>query len=273
MKGLRPSVLSGDIDAERRVLGILIKHPAKVDEVVDRLTVDYFVDGVHRAIYQTILHLYQQQGRISYTQIYNHLRQEGRVPSPDSALISLTEAFATTAELEPSIEALTDSYARRKIYLAAEEIQKAVLESTDEPVSALQAMAQELIFRATRLEQGGDDVKELIQVLDKCFAELVERQEGKRPSGLYVRYPAIDVITTGFKRKDLIILAARPSMGKTSLALNFCVNVARRGDAGAHFQPGDGRPANRRPACHQRAVPLSGAERGDRHGPRLRDPA
>src|SRR5690606_40710407 len=103
------------------------------------------------------------------------------------------------------------------------------LESTDEPVSALQAMAQELIFRATRLEQGGDDVKELIQVLDKCFAELVERQEGKRPSGLYVRYPAIDVITTGFKRKDLIILAARPSMGKTSLVLNFCVNVARRG--------------------------------------------
>ena len=64
-------------------------------------------------------------------------------------------------------------------------------------------------------------------VLNKCYLRLVERREGKKPSGLPVRFPAIDVMTTGFKNKDLIILAARPSMGKTSLALNFAVNVAR----------------------------------------------
>ena len=134
MKGL-PSLV-GDVDAERRVLGILIKHPEKVDFVVDRAVPEFFTDATHRAIYQVILDLYQRGGRISYTQIYNRLREEGRVPSPDEALVGLTEAFATAAELEPSLEALANVYARRRIYQAAEDIQRLVLEGGDEPVSS-----------------------------------------------------------------------------------------------------------------------------------------
>jgi len=87
--------------------------------------------------------------------------------------------------------------------------------------------AQQLIFEATNAASAEDEIKDLMTVLNKCYLRLVERREGHKPSGLPVRYPAIDVMTTGFKNKDLIILAARPSMGKTSLALNFAVNVAK----------------------------------------------
>src|SRR5690554_5772591 len=118
------TVLSGDLDAERRVLGILIKHPHRVDNVIDRLRPDFFVDPAYRTIFEVILELYQDGGRISYTQIYNRLRRDGTIPAPEEVLVGLTEAFATTAELDPSIEALAEGFARRRVYLAAEEIQK-----------------------------------------------------------------------------------------------------------------------------------------------------
>jgi len=101
-----------------------------------------------------------------------------------------------------------------------------ILLDTEEDLSAFQAKAQELIFQATS-QSSEEDVKDLMTVLNKCYVQLVERREGRKPYGLPVRFPAIDVMTTGFKKKDLIILAARPSMGKTSLALNFAANVAK----------------------------------------------
>lgn len=84
-----------DPDAERRVLGILIKHPALVDTVVDRLKPEHFFEPEHRTIFQAIYDLYAQGGRISYTQVYNRLRKEGSLPAPDQALIRLTEAYVS----------------------------------------------------------------------------------------------------------------------------------------------------------------------------------
>ncbi|HHY10911.1 MAG TPA: AAA family ATPase, partial [Firmicutes bacterium] len=97
-------------------------------------------------------------------------------------------------------------------------------------LAELQARAQELIFAATQREGSlDDDAKSLLEVLNKCYLNLLKRREGLDGSyGLSVLYPSIDGMTTGFKNKDLIILAARPSMGKTALALNMAVNVAKR---------------------------------------------
>ena len=65
-----------DINAERQVLGILIKYPHEVDSVVDRLRPYHFYDLAHRRVYEIILDLYHKRGRISYTQVYNELRTE-----------------------------------------------------------------------------------------------------------------------------------------------------------------------------------------------------
>src|SRR5690606_39905465 len=114
------SLLSGDLEAERRVLGILIKHPHLVDTAIDRMRPEFFVEPAHRAIFQIILDLYNSEGRISYTQVYNRLRRDGTVAAPDEVLLSLTEAFATTAELDRSIDTVAQGFARRRIYQAAE---------------------------------------------------------------------------------------------------------------------------------------------------------
>lgn len=221
-----PTFVPSDAEAEKRLLGILIRYPDHVDTAVEKLKADHFVDPVHRKVYQAILEIYTQGGRISYTQVYNRLRKEGAIPNLDQVLISITEAFISPVELEPSIDILVDKQAKRALLKAAEEIQRMVLLETEESLGAYQAKAQELVFQATS-HSAEDDVKDLIEVLNKCYMKLVDRREGKKPSGLPVRFAAIDAMTTGFKNKDLIILAARPSMGKTSLALNFAMNVAK----------------------------------------------
>lgn len=221
-----PTFIPSDPEAERRILGILIRHPDHVDTTVEKLKPDHFVEPIHRRIYEAILEIYSLGGRISYTQVYNRLRKEGGIPGLDEVLIRITESFISPVELEPSIEILVDKQAKRALLKAAEEIQRMVLLETEESLSAYQAKAQELVFQATSHSEQ-EDVKDLIEVLNKCYMKLVDRREGKRPAGLPVRFAAIDAMTTGFKNKDLIILAARPSMGKTSLALNFAVNVAK----------------------------------------------
>ncbi|NLM39612.1 MAG: replicative DNA helicase [Firmicutes bacterium] len=219
-----------DLNAERQVLGILIKHPAEVDNVVDRLRPIHFYDLAHRRIYEIILDLYHKRGRISYTQIYNELRNERITDSPAEFLISLTESFVSLSELEPSIQVLQTKYNVRRLVEAADQIKGAALGNKFDDVEELQSRAQQLIFDATiNAQDSEDDAKSLLEVLNKCYINLIRRREGSDDAyGLSVRLPAIDAMTTGFKKKDLIILAARPSMGKTALALNMCVNVAKR---------------------------------------------
>lgn len=223
----RGSFVPSDIEAERRVLGILIKHPHLIDTVIDRLSPDHFYDPRHRRIFGVIVDLYASGGRVSYTQVYNRLRKEGNFPAPDQVLISLTEAFASEVELLPSCEVLVEKAAKRRILSAAREIERMILTDREERLEDYISKAQQIMFQATSAADASDEVKDLMTVLNKCYLRLVERREGRKPYGLPVRFPAIDVLTTGFKNKDLIILAARPSMGKTSLALNFAVNVAR----------------------------------------------
>jgi replicative DNA helicase len=218
-----------DLGAERRVLGILIKYPDKIDLVVDKLQVTHFYDRIHRMIYQVILDLYHSKGRISYTQVYAKLRKEQQIDTLEEVLVAITESFASQAELQPSIEVLLEKNAKRQILQAAQRIEQMVLLESEESIEDYQARAQELIFAATNtVASPEDDAKDLLEVLNKCYVNLLQRREGKATYGLSVRYPSIDAFTTGFKNKDLIILAARPSMGKTSLALNFAVNVAKR---------------------------------------------
>ena len=223
-----PTFSAADLDAERRVLGILLKHPDRVDVVMDRLRPAHFYDRVHRQVYETMVEEYNLTGRISFTQVFHRLRRRPQLPDPEEVLLELTEAFGTAAELEPAVDVLLDKHARRRILEAADQIRHMILYETHPVLADAQSRAQQLMFEATseegRLE---DHVKPLRDVLSRCYLNLVERREGRKPPGLHLGYPSLDTLTTGLKKKDLIILAARPSMGKTALALNFAVNVAR----------------------------------------------
>ena len=223
-----PVEVSQDSEIEQRILGILIKHPHKMDTALDKLRDYHFSNPTHRTIFKALLDLYTKQGRVSFVRLYEKIRREKLLADPETALVALTESVVTGRELEPCIEILREDYAKRKILQATEEIERMILNEEEETPEKYQARAQELIFAATQMENSEEEPKELLDVLSRCYTNLVERKEGKVPYGLSVRFPSIDMLTTGFKKKDLIILAGRPSMGKTSLALNFALNVAKR---------------------------------------------
>lgn len=224
--GARTVFVPGDIDAERRVLGILIQSPKHIDLAIDRLRPEHFFDPMHRRIFETLLDLYSKQARISYTQVHRALRRQG-AHDLEEVLIEMTRAFTNVVELGPSIDVMLEKWGKRAILQAADRIREMILLDEEEDLETAQAKAQQIIFEATHTT-ADDEVKSLMEVLNKCYMRLLERREGKKLHGIPVRFPAIDAMTRGFQRKDLIILAARPSMGKTSLALNFCVNVARK---------------------------------------------
>ena len=90
-----------DIDAEKRVLGILIKYPQEIDNVVEKLRPEHFYYPEHRTIYEVILYLYAQNGRISYTQIYSELRRRKAFDNPAQVLMGLTESIVAISEWSP----------------------------------------------------------------------------------------------------------------------------------------------------------------------------
>ncbi|HPT92584.1 MAG: replicative DNA helicase [Limnochordia bacterium] len=224
------AALPVDIEAEKRVLGILVKHPQELDNVVEKLRPEHFYYPEHRKIYEAIWNLYTESGRVTYTQLYNHLRKTKAFANPAEVLMSLTESIVAVSELEPSVEVLRLKTGLRRILEASWAIESLVINEEGQDLSEIQARAQELIFAATENSADGEtDVKSLLEVLSKCYTKLVERRQGlKSAYGLSVQFPSVDAMTTGFKKKDLIILAARPSMGKTAFALNMVVNVAKR---------------------------------------------
>ena len=218
-----------DPAAERRILGILIKYPDLLDKFMGSLKEGHFYLPDNRLIYKRILELYREDGKLSYTLLAKKLRQNGDMDEPSEFLMGLTESFISRSELEPAIASVREEYARRRIVEASDEIAQLTISKKDLPLQELQGRAQQVIFEATNIEaDAANEVKDLLDVLQRCYTNLVARKEGTKPSGLRVGYPSIDSLTTGFKNKDLIILAGRPSMGKTALALNWSINIAKR---------------------------------------------
>lgn len=220
-----------DLASERRILGILIKYPDLLDKVMVALKEAHFYAAENKLIYKRIVELYRESGKLSYSLLAKKLRQNDDLDEPSEFLMGLAESFISRSELEPSIASVREEYAKRKIVEATDEIAQLVLAPKERPLREIQARAQELIFEATSIEaDAANEVKDLLEVLQRCYTNLVARSEGTKPSGLTVMFPSIDAITTGFKNKDLVILAGRPSMGKTALALNWSVNIAKRGN-------------------------------------------
>lgn len=218
-----------DLEAEKRVLGLLLKHPEAIPGVVGKLKEDHFGDRLHRRIYRAIFEIFAAQGHLSYIQVYRKLRREVESEELETVLSDLADSMGSLADLDPAIDILTEKLAKRRILEAVHQIEQMIYREEAESVAEYQSRAQELIFAATQGLDGQEpDAKDLVEVLNKCYINLINRKEGKQSYGLSVRFPEIDFLSTGFKNKDLIILAGRPSMGKTALALNFAMNVAKR---------------------------------------------
>lgn len=219
-----------DESAEQQVLGSLLIDRDAIFKVADLLGKDDFYLARHQRIYGTVQSLLERRERIDPLTVQIELarREElDRVGGP-AYLRELTELVPTAVEIERHARIVRDRAILRRLLGAATAVAAdAYGEPTDIPLAL--DRAEQRIF-ALRDESANTQLRHIQGALQENFDHLTQRME--RPyevSGIPSGFREVDFYTEGFSAGDLVVIASRPSVGKTSLALAMAFNMAKRG--------------------------------------------
>ena len=219
------------LDVEEAVIGALLIEPSCVDDSVEELTPSSFYSEKHRMIFQAIVSLVNEHSSVDLLTVSQRLKEQGNleIVGGAQALASLTQKVGAAAHIEYYIKILKQKCIQRELITASYDILK---NSYDESVNVDQLidMAQTKIFAAIQ-NNVKKDVQEIGSVINQAISDIERLQASTGLSGVPSGFPSLDRITFGWQPSDLIIVAARPSVGKTA----FVVNVARNAAVDHHM--------------------------------------
>ena len=223
------------LEGEQAVLGSMLIDPDCVKNVMDRLRPGDFYLRQNREIFETIYSMFSYARPIDGITVFGEMEKAGLTDdSTRSYLAQLMEITPTSANVLEYAAIVRDKALLRSVAQAAGEITALVQEGMGEAGEILEASEQKIY--AIRRGQSAQEMVPLRQVLPDVLDRLGEMSEHENHlPGLSTGLSAIDQKITGLNKSDLILLAARPGMGKTSLALNVALNVAKGGKTVAVF--------------------------------------
>ena len=217
-----------DIDAEESVSGSLLIDGKAIYDVAVILKVEDFYSEQNRWIYQACMALYQRDEAINQITVAQELDRKGLLEKCGGAayLSHLISKVPTTLDIEHYARIVYRLSIMRQLITAADKISQIGFEASPNVSEALNK-ADDILF-SLRHERGTLDFVHIKQVLDRYFeAPPPPDSEGYQPiPHIMTGFTGLDEFLGGFQRSDLLILAGRPSMGKTSLALNIARNAA-----------------------------------------------
>jgi replicative DNA helicase len=219
--------LPANLDAERFVLGSILLNDTVYLQVAGAVEPDDFSLEKHRRIFARMKDLYDRGERLDRVTVANELMKQGQLESVDGLgyLVSLDDGLPEIANLESYIRIVKDKATLRKLIFAAQKVINRCLLGEDEPDEIL-SKAEESLLKLGETRSGEQLVKSQ-QVIDSfpggvnAFLDPTQRIKG-----ISTGFTKFDEMTGGLHGGELIILAARPSMGKTALALNIAQHVA-----------------------------------------------
>ena len=214
------------LELEETVLGAMMIDKKGIDEVIDILTPESFYDKRHQEIYQAIYTLFQNSEPIDIRTLSNQLRKSGTLDlaGGDFYLVGLTQKVASSAHIEFHSRIILEKYIQRRlITISSEIIENAYNETVD--VFDLLDEAEGKLFEVTQgnLKKGAEKADSLVQQSINRIQE-ISGKEGM--SGLQTGFSKLDALTSGWQPSDLIIIAARPGMGKTAFVISMAKNMA-----------------------------------------------
>ncbi|MEA1849582.1 MULTISPECIES: replicative DNA helicase [Chryseobacterium] len=214
------------LDFERLVIGTFLIDKKGLDHSIDLLTPEVFYDPRHQVIFSTILKLYEGNQPVDLMTIIQDLKKEGRLnlAGGDSYIIDLTMGVSSSAHIEYHVRVILEKYILRSlINVSANVIDAAYKESTD--VFELLDKAEQSFFEITNgtIKKGFDTANSLVKQAIDTIKSLKDK-EGL--SGVPSGFRDVDKETGGWQNSDLIIIAARPAMGKTAFLLSMARNIA-----------------------------------------------
>jgi len=229
--------LPHNLDAERSVLGAILLDNHVLNVAIEKLRPEDFFLEQHRRVFQQMIALGEAQHAIDLVTLTDELYRHGELEAAGGAayLAQLVDGVPRITNLEHYARIVKEKALLRSLIHSTHAIQQQALEA-DEDADVILDRAESTIFQLAeeRVRAGFIGVKELVRENFDRLARIFT--EGKRITGLPTGYQQLDNITSGLQPSELLILAARPSMGKTALALNIAENVSlRSGDPVAIF--------------------------------------
>lgn len=214
------------IDLEEAVLGAMMIDKKGVDEAIDILSPDAFYKEAHKYIFEAIVQLFESSEPVDLLTVSARLKQNKRLDAVggDFYLIQLTKKVSSSAHIEFHSRIILQKFIQRSlIKISSEIIQEAYDDGTD--VFDLLDSAESKLYEVSQgnIKKSSETAQSLVIQAKKKIEE-ISNKEGL--SGIPSGFDRLDKLTSGWQPSDLIIVAARPGMGKTALTLSMARNIA-----------------------------------------------
>ena len=221
--------LPHSVEAEQAVLGSMLIDARCVPEVIDQLRPDDFYVKQNREIYETIYSMFNYSLTIDPVTVLENMKQNGVYDENTSRgyLLQLMDTTPTAANVKEYIGILKDKTLLRRVAETAGELTVLIQQGTETGQDVLEAAEQRIYaIRQGRAAQG---LTPISQVLLDVYARLEELAASDSAiPGLSTGLTDLDRAISGLNKSDLILLAARPGMGKTSMALNILLEAGKK---------------------------------------------
>lgn len=213
-------------DIEEAVIGAMLIEADIVNDVLEVLTEKSFYDPKLRIIFKAIVTLYQEKSAVDILTVSERLHSDGALDDigGTTKLAGLTQNVGTAAHIEYYIKILQQKTIQRDLIDAAYGILKDSFDESGD-VDNLIKTAEDRVYKAV---QGNlkSEYKHIAEVVNRSMERIQSMQGAEGVTGIASGFPSIDQYTRGWQRDNLIILGARPSVGKTAFALNLARNAA-----------------------------------------------
>lgn len=230
----KPSVISLEkgklppqvLELEEAVLGAMMIDKKGVDDVIDILQGDAFYKEAHKYIFEAIVQLFTETQPIDLLTVSTQLKKNGKLElaGGDFYLIQLTQKIASSAHIEFHSRIILQKFIQRSLIRISTEIIEASYDETADVFDLLD-QAESKLYEVTQgnIKRSSETAQSLVLQAKKKIEEIA-KQEGL--SGVETGFHNLDKLTSGWQPSDLIIIAARPAMGKTAFVLSMARNIA-----------------------------------------------
>ncbi|MBI3098257.1 MAG: replicative DNA helicase [Planctomycetes bacterium] len=215
-----------DLEAERALLGSILIDDRVTGEVLQIVEPASFYHPGHRTLFETCVRLYDARKPIDARILHDALATAGTLEAAGGAdyIAGLFEAVPSAANAEHYAEIVREKFIRRELIRTCYEVLKMAAEGGEEPGTMLDR-AERMMFDIVKHRAKAASLK-IGDILREAFQRITDIRDRKaRVTGLETGFYDIDDLTTGFHPSQLIVVAGRPSMGKSSLALNVALHA------------------------------------------------
>lgn len=231
MEKKAPKILPYNLEAEQSMLGCLFLNTDAQAKGFEVLKPTDFYSNAHQKIFDAMQSLFRQNTAVDYITVNKELERKGNLEEIGgvSYLVDLTDAVPSSANYNHYIDIIKNDSILRQLIKANQDSINICMETQDSKTAL--AQAEKLIMEIsksqykTELKHISEGVTEVVSRMEKAY---IDKNAFR---GVRTGFPTLDNITKGLQKGDLILLAARPGVGKTALALNICTNAAISGKA------------------------------------------